>query len=780
MAKTFSLLPRSLVGRVYALYTVTLLAFVAAGLGLFYRHQFTVEMDEAQERAATLSAVIVPSVTDSAVIGDYDTIRRTLEQAVYHSSFASASFIDIRGGAVSAKQAERPRTQPPAWLANLVAARLYDTNQTIAVGGRDYGVLRLSFATERIAGLLWEQVRIALLMAVASLVGGLVLIRFPLVHWLGKLGRLQAFEEAMHGGHAAPSMLAAEEAPTEFQETFAVLGRAAERLQSHRVQATVTLGAIADGVFTLDPTGRVLLANPAACAMTGRDAEAAAGQPIGQLLPGLVFGEEGLVAWSGRRTTLHQAERGEVVVDTTLSPILAPDGNTSGYVLACRDVSEQHRLDQRLRAELEAREQALVALRRVLEGLTPDLPAPATGPDDLAAISSMISGLVHRLQMRGEQLDAIFALSPDGFVSFDARRRVNYVSPAFTRLTGIAAERVLGAPEGQVESLLRAQGDDTRGWCGFEAMRRASTATSTRGRPPRELIELVRPADRVLEARLRQGTTEAISQVLSLRDVTHETVVDRMKSEFLSTAAHELRTPMASIYGFAELMARRRMTTDQQHEIAETIHRQSELMITILNELLDLARIESRSGRDFEIETLDLSELAAQVLRDFKPPQDRALPVLDGDEAPATVRADRNKLRQALGNVLSNAFKYSPDGQPVSVTVVHRDGPDGAAIGVQVRDRGIGMTPAQLSRVCERFYRADASGNIPGTGLGMSIVKEIVELLDGQLAIDSTAGVGTTVTLWLPAVPEAVVPRHPRADAHRHLPEGIPNTLELT
>ena len=91
-------LPRSLVGRVFALYTVTLLAFVLGGLGLFYSYQFSVELEEAQLRADTLSGVIMPTISDSAVIGDYDTIRRTLESALLHSSFSVASFIDLKGG----------------------------------------------------------------------------------------------------------------------------------------------------------------------------------------------------------------------------------------------------------------------------------------------------------------------------------------------------------------------------------------------------------------------------------------------------------------------------------------------------------------------------------------------------------------------------------------------------------------------------------------------------------------------------------------------------------
>jgi PAS domain S-box-containing protein len=471
---SFRLLPGSLVGRVFALYTVVLAGFVLAGLGLFYRYQFSVELEEAQLRAETLSAVVLPTIADSAVIGDYDTIRRTLERAVYHSSFSSASFIDLRGGLVRAPHAEAPPVDAPDWLVRAVAERLYDSNQPISVGGRDYGVLRLSFAPERIAGGLWAQTRIAIVLALASLAGGLLLIRFPLVRWLGNLSRVEQFEKAMDEGEAVPTLLAAEEAPTEFRATFEVLGRAAANLRSQRTQAAVTLGSIADGVFTLVQSGRIALANVAASEMLGRRAEDMLGRPAAEMLPQLFEAGGELVPWRNRRTTLIGALR-EVVVETTLSPILAPDGATVGHVLACRDVSEQHQLDQRLRTELRSREAALVELRKVLEGLTRDLPLRLAGPDDLAAISAMISELVSRLQVRGEQLDAIFALSPDGVVSFDAGRRANYVSPAFLRLTGLPAKR-------RHRGVARLRGDPHRGAAG--AGRRRAQARPHRTRAP--------------------------------------------------------------------------------------------------------------------------------------------------------------------------------------------------------------------------------------------------------------------------------------------------------
>jgi signal transduction histidine kinase len=175
-------------------------------------------------------------------------------------------------------------------------------------------------------------------------------------------------------------------------------------------------------------------------------------------------------------------------------------------------------------------------------------------------------------------------------------------------------------------------------------------------------------------------------------------------------------------------------------------------MISIINELLDLARIEARRGKDFTIERVDVGELLRDVVGGFKTPGGRPSPTEPSSDGPLWVSADRKKLIQAVSNVISNAYKYSPDGGAVGIDLATLPGNDDlpSRIGIRITDYGIGMTPEQLTHVCERFYRADTSGKIPGTGLGMSIVKEIVELHGGDLEITSKVGAGTTVMLWLP------------------------------
>lgn len=434
---------------------------------------------------------------------------------------------------------------------------------------------------------------------------------------------------------------------------------------------------------------------------------------------------------------------------------LGPDGRPVRVLGAILDISARRALEDQLREQTRSREAAIDELRQLLERDVPRaLPVPvptASGGDKLEQVSHLVALLVDELQQRGEHLNAIFALSPDGFVSFDAQRRVNHVNAAFTRLTGLSEATAVGLEEGELEARLTALLAPGARMPRLAELRDQS-AQDGNARLPR--LELDRPAKRVIELQWRLDEAASISQVLYLRDVTHETEVERIKSEFLSTAAHELRTPMASVIGFSELLLMRSYPPPKQAELLQTVHRQAERMSRIVDELLDLARIEARRGTDFHLERINLGHLVDEALKDFSVPPSRERPSWTAPQTPLWVEVDRGKLLQALGNVLSNAYKYSPNGGMVSVDVVTRPATDKPSnpsqVGVRVRDQGIGMKPEQLARMGERFYRADTSGRIPGTGLGVSIVQEILQLLGGEVAFDSTYGQGTEVTLWLP------------------------------
>ncbi len=344
---------------------------------------------------------------------------------------------------------------------------------------------------------------------------------------------------------------------------------------------------------------------------------------------------------------------------------------------------------------------------------------------------------------RRAQLDAIFSLSPDGFVLFDTNDRMVFANPAFETMTGLSwvdnGQRInLKAFEMALGTL-----------CNTNMPWPAIDTHASESEPWQARLHLTRPQTRVVQAQLRRNIAGRRETILYFRDVTHEDAVDRMKSEFLAAAAHELRTPMVSIFGFTELLLHRKFSDERRTDMLQTIHRQSGLLVKMINELLDLARIESRRGLDLQIQAHPLRELIENSVKGMmRTDTDRQASVATVPDV--SVLIDSEKMQLALANLLGNAFKYSPQGGAVTVTAAIETLEQQTYAVVSITDQGMGMTPDQLSRAFERFYRADSSGNIPGTGLGLSLVREIVNLHKGKIALSSTKGEGTTAALWIP------------------------------
>ncbi|MBV5298247.1 MAG: PAS domain S-box protein [Rhodoferax sp.] len=357
------------------------------------------------------------------------------------------------------------------------------------------------------------------------------------------------------------------------------------------------------------------------------------------------------------------------------------------------------------------------------------------------------------LHDRTEELRTILDLSPDGFVLFDHTRQVKYINPVFTRLTGFVSGAALGLDETAFWRVLSLR---CLGNLSATSLTDASENIEPGNIDPGErrnrwLVDIALPQRRVLAITRLVSQTSQVAQILCFRDVTHETEVERLKSEFLSTAAHELRTPLASIYGFAELLLNQEFDDKSRREFLQIIYRQSHVMSLLINELLDLSRIEARHAKDFAPANTSALALVEEVVASFNRPPGRAAPVIRAPADDLLMHVDRNKARQALLNLLSNVYKYSPDGGEVHIAIDQVQTDDGMArVAIELCDQGIGMTPEQTSHVFERFYRANRTNKIPGTGLGMSIVKEIADLHNGSVSVDSTLGKGTCVSLTLP------------------------------
>lgn len=421
-----------------------------------------------------------------------------------------------------------------------------------------------------------------------------------------------------------------------------------------------------------------------------------------------------------------------------------------GTALARRTARANGRAAQATQAELDMRRQSIAALRRVMASLGA---APAADQAAMPPTTAGVDDILQQVQRLADQqradhaaLQAIFARSPDAFVSFGSDGRVAYLSPPFETLTGLPPAAAMGCDALGLLALLGGDGH-------ADGRLLSAPADGPVARQAWQL-DLQGPTPRTLEVIPLQGSAEVQPKVLCLRDVTRAQALDRLKSEFMTTAAHELRTPMASIFGFVELMRTRVMGDARRAELMEVVHRQSRRMIGILDDLLDLSRLESRGRAALKPVRLDLGALAQEVALAHARPDGRAAPRLVPGADAGWVLADREKLVRVLDNLMSNAYKYSPDGGAVLLQVVERrTARGGAQVGLCVQDHGMGMTAEQLQRVGERFYRVDASGNIPGTGLGISLAREVLQLHGGSLQMESSIGVGSRCTAWLPAAP---------------------------
>lgn len=261
---------------------------------------------------------------------------------------------------------------------------------------------------------------------------------------------------------------------------------------------------------------------------------------------------------------------------------------------------------------------------------------------------------------------------------------------------------------------------------------------------------------------------ELVGALLVLRDISREVESDRLKTEFIGTMSHELRTPMTAIKGFTQLLSIGGLgpLTDTQREFVTTIHTNTERMIALINDVLDITKIESGSV-ELELRPLHLAEALSGVVTELKglvAERRHALSISIPPGLPL-VRADAQRLHQVLFHLLSNAVKYTPRGGQIAVEAHEavltelpadvRDALDTERRYTQlsVRDSGVGIAPEEQERIFDRFYRTENPLKVEagGTGLGLSLVKPMLRLLGGQIWVESAPGEGSCFSLVLPA-----------------------------
>jgi two-component system phosphate regulon sensor histidine kinase PhoR len=242
---------------------------------------------------------------------------------------------------------------------------------------------------------------------------------------------------------------------------------------------------------------------------------------------------------------------------------------------------------------------------------------------------------------------------------------------------------------------------------------------------------------------------EAVGAVLLILDVTEREARDRLRREFSANVSHELKTPLTSISGFAEMIRMGIARPEDIGHFAGKIHGEAQRLLGLIDDILKLSQLDENSVPRSK-EPVDLSAIAAQVVDRLASTADRRSVKIETKLTPLKVIGVAQILDEMVYNLVENAIKYNKEGGNVYVTLEK----EGAKVRLTVRDTGIGIPDADRQRVFERFYRVDKSHSkeIGGTGLGLSIVKHGAAFHGATLTLDSTLGQGTVISVLFPAV----------------------------
>lgn len=344
---------------------------------------------------------------------------------------------------------------------------------------------------------------------------------------------------------------------------------------------------------------------------------------------------------------------------------------------------------------------------------------------DYAAIALDNASLYARSERERRQLEAILREVDDGVVVVDESNRLLLVNASAQQALGLAAPVPAGVPVSQ-------------------ALHQA------------ELNELLSTPARQAEIKVKDGRVFAatltpiagVGQAVVLHDITHLKELDQIKSDFVTTVSHDLRSPLTAILGYTELIGRAGPVNPQQADFIRRVQHSVQAITSLISDLLDLGRIEAGFDAQKEATHLPLVvRYAVEGSRQVAADKGVQLAVEIPDDLP-TVWASPPRLRQMLANLIDNAVKFTPAGGRVQV---HAQA-EGQQIVIVVSDTGVGIPQAEQPYIFGRFYRAsNVEPTTAGTGLGLSIVKSIAEDHGGRVWLESQPGTGTTFSVVLPA-----------------------------
>jgi len=390
-----------------------------------------------------------------------------------------------------------------------------------------------------------------------------------------------------------------------------------------------------------------------------------------------------------------------------------------------------HRSNQRLETEIEERKTVEEKLNQIHEELE----------ERVNERTEQLWLALEQTQQVRKQLSDIVSSVPDGLIVVNMDKQLLLVNLRAEELFQCKFDECADQPlrsiirdpsiVNKMEDALQQQLNDYR----FEVVQIASDLQTS--------ISL-----QIRTSTLTDKNGKSIGMIFLIHDISQEREIERMKSEFITTAVHELSTPLTAILGFSEfLLENPKLSEDEKKEFLSIINEKADFLSGLVGELLDISRIES--GKPLPLQkrnytAQDLFEKPIQHLHQLSTDHKFVINL----EAPDTdLMADKEKIWQVMENLCSNAVKYSPAGSEINIFGKIAEN----SYRITVSDQGMGLTKDQTDKVFEKFYRCNQTDtSVGGTGLGLTIVKYIIESHDGQIWIDSELGQGTEIHFVLP------------------------------
>lgn len=345
----------------------------------------------------------------------------------------------------------------------------------------------------------------------------------------------------------------------------------------------------------------------------------------------------------------------------------------------------------------------------------------------IAKQKRQLSKNLKKLRGKQEELTIITNNMNEGLVLLNGQQNVLFINESAAKIFGFSAKEVIGRNILTVDRAQEVQ----------DLLQKVSQAGKGEG--------LYEKDGHFYQ--LSGSSVNGSGSVILIYDVTEKMTAEKLRREFSANVSHELKTPLQSILGYAEIMKNGLVKDEDKQRFLERIHAEAGNMIELIQNIMELSRLDENKTLD-EFEDVDLLKLAQSVTLRLKHKAQTKGVTLNVNGSSACVCGVQSILSEVLYNLVDNSIKYNKDNGKVDVKV--QDGSD--EVTVSVSDTGIGIGAADRERVFERFYRADKSHSkeIGGTGLGLSIVKHGVLFHKGRVELESEPGVGTMITFVLP------------------------------